>query len=92
MRRLFWVVFGAVAGVLVVRAVNKTAQAYTPEGLGRSLGNVADALRDAADAVREGMAEREAELRVALGVDAGELDADEAAALLERPAAPRHHD
>jgi hypothetical protein len=92
MRRLFWVALGAAVGVLVVRKVNQAAQAYTPEGLGRSLGNVADALRDAADAVREGMAEREAELRVALGVDAGELDADEAAALLERPAAPRHRD
>jgi len=91
-RRLFWVALGAAVGVLVVRKANQVVQAYTPEGLGRSLGNVAEALRDAADAVREGMSEREAELRVALGVDAGDLDADEAAALLERPGAPRHRD
>lgn len=90
MRRLFWVALGATVGVLVVRKVNKTAQAYSPEGLSRSLGNVAEAIRDAADVVREGMAEREAELRVALGVDAGDLDPDEAADLLERPSAPRH--
>lgn len=92
MRRLFWVALGATAGVLVVRKLNKTAQAYTPEGLGRSLAGVADALRDAADAVREGMAEREQELRVALGVDAGDLDGPAARDLLDHPSAPRHRD
>jgi hypothetical protein len=90
MRRLFWVALGATVGVLVVRRVNRTAQAYTPEGLSRSLGNVADALREAAGAVREGMSEREQELRVALGVDAGDLDPAEAQDLLDRPATPRH--
>jgi hypothetical protein len=89
MRRVFWVALGATAGVLVVRKINQTAQAYTPEGVGRSISSLADALRDAADAVREGMAEREAELRLALGVDAGEIDPDEARALLENPGAPR---
>jgi hypothetical protein len=90
MRRLFWVALGAAGGVLVVRKLNKTAQAYTPEGLSRSLGNVAVAIREAAEVVREGMAERESELRVALGVDAGDLDPDQAQDLLDRPAAPRH--
>jgi hypothetical protein len=56
-----------------MRKVNQTAQAYTPEGIARSLASVADALREAAGTVREGMAEREAELRVALGVDAGDV-------------------
>jgi len=92
MRRVFWVALGATAGVLIVRQLNKTAQAYTPEGVARSLGSVADALRDAADAVREGMAEREQELRLALGVDAGEVDAAAARDLLEHPTAPRHRD
>ena len=92
MRRLFWVALGAAAGVLVVRKLSQTAQAYTPEGIARSLGNVAEAIREAGDAVREGMAEREAELRVALGVDVGDLDATQAADLLERPAMPRHRD
>jgi hypothetical protein len=92
MRRLFWVALGAAAGVLVVRKLSQTAQAYTPEGIARSLGNVAEAIREAGDVVREGMAEREAELRVALGVDASDLDATQAADLFERPAMPRHRD
>ena len=90
MRRVFWVALGATAGVLVVRKVDKVARAYTPEGIGRSLGSVADALREMAEVVREGMAEREQELRLALGVDAGEIEADTARALLEKPSAPRH--
>jgi Family of unknown function (DUF6167) len=90
MRRLFWVALGATAGVLVVRKISKVADAYTPEGVGRSLSSLADALRDVADAVRTGMAEREAELRLALGVDTGEIDPDAARDLLEKPSAPRH--
>ncbi len=90
MRRLFWVALGATAGVLVVRRLSRAAEAYTPEGLGRSLSSAADALRDLADAVREGMAEREQELRVALGVDTGTIEPDEARDLLENPTAPRH--
>jgi hypothetical protein len=89
MRRIFWVALGATAGVLVVRTINRTAQAYTPEGVARSLSSVADALRDAAEAVREGMAEREQELRLALGVDAGEMGAAQAQDLLDHPSAPR---
>ena len=46
-----------------------------------------EGLRELAEAVREGMAEREAELRIALGVDAGTIDADQARALLEDPTA-----
>lgn len=86
MRRLFWIALGAAAGVLVVRKVSKAAEAYTPEGLGRSAASLADGLRDLADAVREGMAEREQELRLALGVDAGTVDPEQARALLEDPA------
>lgn len=89
MRRLFWVAFGAVFGVLVVRRLNKTAQAYTPEGIGRSLADVADAIREVTGVVREGMAEREAELRVALGVDTGDLGPQKGQDLLEHPSARR---
>ena len=52
-------------------------------------------LRELADEVREGMAEREAELRFALGIDtrtlpqARGLDADGVRALLDDPAGPR---
>jgi uncharacterized membrane protein len=88
-RRLFWVALGATAGVLVVRRLSRTAQAYTPQGIGASLASAADSLRDMAEVVREGMAEREQELRVALGVDSGTFDADTAADLLENPTASR---
>jgi hypothetical protein len=90
MRRVFWVALGATAGVLLVRKIGKVGEAYTPEGVGRSLGSLADALRDVAGAVREGMAEREQELRLALGVDSGEIDPVAARDLLEKPGAPRH--
>jgi len=91
-RRLFWIALGATIGILVVRKVSRAAQSYTPEGISRSLGGLAEAVRDAADVVREGMAEREQELRVALGVDAGDLDPEQARDLLERPSAARHRD
>jgi hypothetical protein len=84
-RRLFWVVLGATAGVLVVRKLTRAAQSYTPEGLGRSAASLADGFRELADAVREGMAERERELRTALGVDTGTVDPEQARALLEDP-------
>ena len=94
MRRLFWVALGATAGVLVVRRLTRVAQAYTPEGIGRSVSSMAESFREMAEVVREGMAERETELRLALGVDAGEADpraSDRARAgdLLEHPTAPR---
>lgn len=72
-RRLFYITLGAVAGVLVVRKLTQTAQRYTPAGMQQSMSggmsNLGDAIRDFGDAVREGMAEREAELRVSLGLD-----------------------
>jgi len=81
MRRLFWVALGAVAGVLVVRRLTRAVEAYTPAGVSRSLADLGDGLRELADAVREGMAEREQELRIALGVDAGTLDPQTAQSL-----------
>ena len=85
MKRLFWIALGATAGVLVVRKLTKTVDQYSPEGVGRSLSNLADAIRDAAEVVKEAMDEREQELRVALGVDSGVITQDEARALLENP-------
>ncbi len=72
-RRLFYITLGAVAGVLVVRKLTQTAQRFTPAGvqqsMGGALGNLADAIRDFGEQVREGMAEREVELRSSLGLD-----------------------
>ena len=69
MKRLFWLALGAVAGVLVVRRLTKVANAFTPAGLADSLGDLGEAMRDFAVDVRVGMAQREAELRAALGVE-----------------------
>ena len=99
MRRLFWLALGATAGVLVVRNVTKTAQAYSPsgmaDGLSGGLSDLGEGLREMAAAVREGMAERETELRYALGMDTGtlpdglEMSDAQARALIEDPTSPR---
>ena len=72
-RRLFYVTLGAVAGVLVVRKLSQAARRFTPAGvqesMGGALGGLAEAVRDFGESVREGMAEREAELRTSLGLD-----------------------
>ena len=96
---MFWVALGATIGVLVVHKVTKTAQAYSPsgmaQGLSGGLSDLGEGLRDMAQAVREGMAEREAELRLALGIDTGtlpdgrEMTAEQARALIEDPTLPR---
>jgi len=95
MSRLFWAALGAAAGVYAVRKVSKAAQAYTPAGVAHGLSDFGDGLRELAAAVREGMAEREEELRLALGIDTdtpsttGEagrrLDPETARALLDDP-------
>lgn len=72
-RRLFYISLGATAGVLIVRKLTATANRLTPtgmqSGIAGAVGNLADAIRDFGDAVREGMAEREQELREGLGLD-----------------------
>jgi len=98
-RRLFWVALGATVGVLVVRKVTKTAQSYSPsgvaQGLAGGLSDLGEGLREMAEAVREGMAERETELRYALGMDTGtlpdgrEMSPEQARALIEDPTSPR---
>lgn len=85
MRRMFWLALGATAGVLVVRKVTKAAESYTPEGMARGLSSLGDGLREMASVVREGMAEREAELRLALGVDEGAMPPERARELIDNP-------
>jgi hypothetical protein len=69
-RRLFYIALGATAGVLIVRKASQAAQRLTPAGMSRgvvgALGGLSDAIRDFGADVREGMAERELELRSAL--------------------------
>ena len=69
MRRLFWVAVGAAAGVYAVRKVQKTLHAYTRPAWPSGPGARRRACAAFADEVRAGMAEREAELREALGMD-----------------------
>jgi len=73
MRRLFWLAMGITIGALVVRKLSKAAEKLTPRGmaggLAASLADLAGALRDFGADVRAAMVEREAELRVATGID-----------------------
>jgi hypothetical protein len=72
--RMFYIALGATAGVLVVRRLTRAAQQFTPEGVARNVSGAGRGLRDGVstflDDVRAGMAERENELRSALGIDA----------------------
>lgn len=84
MRRLFWLGVGLAVGALVVRAVTKKAQSFTPRGIAvgarDSATNLLDSVRDFVDDVREGMSEREAQIHaafvegVALGDEARDGD------------------
>jgi hypothetical protein len=69
MRRLFWLGIGLAVGALVVRAVSKKAQQFTPSGIAgsarESAVGVLDSVRSFVDDVRDGMAEREAEINAA---------------------------
>jgi hypothetical protein len=70
MKRLLWLGVGLAVGALVVRAVTKKVQAFSPSGIAataRDSGrNLVDSVRDFVDDVRDGMHEREEELRAAL--------------------------
>jgi len=93
--RVLWVGVGAVVGVLVVRRANRVVRQYTPQGVADSLSSVGEGLRELVAAVREGMDEREEELRYALGLDTQTLpegqrpDGDGIRALLDDPSGPR---
>ena len=73
MRRLFWLVLGVTIGALLVRKLARAAESLHPRALAgavsSSLGGLTEAVRDFADEVRDGMAEREAELLDGTGLD-----------------------
>ncbi|MET7418326.1 hypothetical protein [Dactylosporangium sp. NPDC005555] len=79
MRRLLWLGIGLAIGALVVRAVAKKAQAFTPQGIAAqardSAAGLAGTVRGFVDDVRDGMAEREAEIHAAF-TDGSTLDED----------------
>jgi hypothetical protein len=89
MKRIFWLGVGIAVGALAVRQFTKAAQAYSPSGLAssarNSAANVWESVQDFVADVREGMAEREAQIREAfangsalpLDLDAVDFDADD---------------
>lgn len=90
MGKLIFLGAGIAAGVLGFRRVTRVARSYSPSGLQGRAAGWGQSAKEFAAAVREGMAEREQELRVALGVDAGEIDEQTARELLEKPTSRRH--
>ncbi len=79
MKRLLWLGVGVAVGVIVMRKVSQTVQAYSPSSLAGSARESAvgliDSVRDFVADIREGMAEREAEIEAAFaqGVTLEEL-------------------
>lgn len=69
MKRMFWLALGVTVGALVVRKLSSAAESLTPKGLSGSLQGLAEAVRDFADEVREGMSSRESELLEGSGID-----------------------
>ena len=68
MRRGFWFVAGAGAGVYVVFKARRAAETFTPDGLRDRVAGLAVGAHLFADEVRTGMTEREIELRERLGL------------------------
>jgi hypothetical protein len=68
-KRLFWLGLGIAVGALVVRQAAKAAHAYSPAGVAESARNSAagvwGSVQDFIADVREGMAEREEQIREA---------------------------
>jgi hypothetical protein len=72
MRRLFYVAFGAAAGVLVVRRVSAAANKWTLEGVAAQAGGAGERIAAWWVQVQTYAAQREEELREALGLEEGE--------------------
>ncbi|MFC7307695.1 DUF6167 family protein [Streptomyces monticola] len=96
-RRTFWFTAGAAAGVWATTKVNRKLKQLTPESLAATAANKAiDAghrLKDFAVDVRDGMAQREAELGDALGLndqDAPELPPQRRIAAIENRTYPKY--
>lgn len=68
-KRVFWLTAGVTIGVLAVRKVSAMKSAVGPEGLNRTVAQLTDSVADFADALRQGMQERETDLRNALGIE-----------------------
>lgn len=69
---MFWIALGATAGVLVMRRLSRIADAWSPEGIAERAGGFGERVTRAVEGfladVSAAAAERESELREALGV------------------------
>ncbi|MGO4258612.1 DUF6167 family protein [Marmoricola sp. RAF53] len=96
MRRGFWFVAGAGAGVYAMVRVRRIAEAFTPEGFRDRVAGLGVGAQLFADEVRTGMVERETELRARLGyaldgplqLNAAEPAVPEVGAPVDTPAPP----
>jgi hypothetical protein len=79
-RRIFWVALGATAGVLIVRRITQMARAVTPAAVADNLSEAGDRARSGLseffETVGEYAAEREHDLRTALGLEPDGTGAD----------------
>jgi hypothetical protein len=66
MSRGLWFVAGAASGIYAVAKARRTAQAFTPQGIGARLAALRAGAAVFASSVAEGRAEREADLRLQL--------------------------
>jgi hypothetical protein len=94
-RRTFWFTAGAAAGVWATTKVNRKIRQLTPESLAAQAANRAieagHRIKDFALDVRDGMAQREAELDEVLGLNADpELPSARRVAALEDGSAPKY--
>ncbi|MEU5702649.1 DUF6167 family protein [Streptomyces aurantiacus] len=94
-RRTFWFTAGAAAGVWATTKVNRKIRQLTPESLAAQAANRAieagHRIKDFALDVRDGMAQREAELDEVLGLNADpELPPARRVAALENGSDPKH--
>ena len=69
MRRLFYVAFGAAAGIVAVRRISAAANKWTPEGLAAQAGGAGERIALWWAEVQALAAQREQELREALGLE-----------------------
>lgn len=68
MRRGFWFVAGAGAGVYVMVKARRAAEAFTPDGIRDRMAGLNVGAQLFVEELRTGMAEREAELRDTMGL------------------------
>jgi hypothetical protein len=80
-KRLLWLGVGVAVGVVIVRKLTRTAEEFTPSGIagniGQTAGGLLESMRSFVNDVREGAAEREAEIHAAFAEGTLITDFDE---------------